>query len=183
MNKKGISYLELFIFDIRKRSEIPLVERIILIGVKGAIINERQEPSVMKLRYLLDTNICIYIAKQRPINVLQKFEELAIGEVGMSTITFSELLYGAEKSNHPKKALHIVEELAGLIPPIPLSIDVGNHYGKIRSKLEKQGKLIGNTDLWIASHALAADLILVTNNVREFARVPKLKIENWVSAK
>lgn len=135
----------------------------------------------MKLRYLLDTNICIYITKQRPASVLEKFEQLSVGEVGMSTITFGELLYGAEKSHHPKKALHILEELAGLIPPIPLSTDTGEYYGRIRSKLEKQGKLIGNNDLWIAAHALAADLILVTNNIKEFARVPKLKIENWVS--
>ena len=135
----------------------------------------------MKLRYLLDTNICIYITKQRPASVLEKFERLSVGEVGMSTITFGELLYGAEKSHHPKKTPHILEELAGLIPPIPLSTDVGKYYGRIRSKLEKKGKLIGNNDLWIAAHALATDLILVTNNEKEFARVPKLKIENWVS--
>lgn len=88
---------------------------------------------------------------------------------------------GQKKANIQKKTLHILEELAGLIPPIPLSTDVGKHYGRIRSKLEKQGKLIGNNDLWIAAHALATDLILVTNDVKEFARVPKLKIENWVS--
>ena len=134
----------------------------------------------MKLRYLLDTNICIYIAKQKPAGIFEKFEQLSVGEVAMSTITFGELLYGAEKSLHPKKTLHILEELASLIPPIPLSTDVGKHYGIIRSKLEKQGKLIGNNDLWIAAHALATDLILVTNNVKEFVRVPKLKIENWI---
>ena len=136
----------------------------------------------MKLRFLLDTNICIYIAKQRPISVLEKFEQLSVGEVSMSTITYGELLYGAEKSQNPKKTLHILEELASLIPPIPLSTDVGEHYGKIRGYLEKKGKLIGNNDLWIAAHAIAADLILVTNNVKEFARIPKLKIENWVSS-
>lgn len=113
------------------------------------------------------------------MNVLLKFEELFVGEAGMSTITYGELLYGAEKSHHPKKAILILEELSGLIPPIPLSTEVGKYYGQIRSKLEKQGKLIGNNDLWIAAHALATDLILVTNNVKEFARVPKLKIENW----
>jgi tRNA(fMet)-specific endonuclease VapC len=136
----------------------------------------------MKLRYLLDTNICIYIAKQRPTSVLEKFEQLSVGEVSISTITYGELLYGAEKSHHSKKTLHILEELTSLIPPIPLSTDAGEHYGKIRSHLEKQGKLIGNNDLWIAAHALAAELILVTNNVKEFARIPKLKIENWVSS-
>lgn len=134
----------------------------------------------MKLRYLLDTNICIYISKQKPINVLLKFEELCVGEVGMSTITYGELLYGAEKSHHSKKAHHVLEELVASIPPIPLSTDVGKYYGQIRSKFEKQGKLIGNNDLWIVAHALATDLILVTNNIKEFARIPKLKVENWI---
>jgi len=133
------------------------------------------------LRYLLDTDICIYIAKHKPMSVLKKFEQLSVGEVGMSIITYGELLYGAEKSHHPKKTLNTVEEIIKLIPPIPLSVDVGKNYGKIRGKLEKQGKLIGNNDLWIAAHALAEGLILVTNNVKEFSRVPHLKIENWTS--
>ncbi len=135
----------------------------------------------MLLRYLLDTDICIYIAKHKPMSVLKKFEQLSVGEVGMSIITYGELLYGAEKSHHPKKTLNTVEEIIKLIPPIPLSVDVGKNYGKIRGKLEKQGKLIGNNDLWIAAHALAEGLILVTNNVKEFSRVPHLKIENWTS--
>lgn len=134
----------------------------------------------MSLRYLLDTNICIYIAKQKPVSVLQKFEQLVIGEVGMSTITYGELLYGAQKSHHPKKTLFLLEELTGLIPPIPIATEVAKYYGTIRAKLEKVGKLIGNNDLWIAAHALFLDSILVTNNVREFSRVPHLKIENWV---
>lgn len=134
----------------------------------------------MKLRYLLDTNICIYIAKQKPLSVLDRFSQLSVGEVGMSTISYGELLYGAEKSHHPKKTLHLLEELASLIPPIPLSTDVGKYYGSIRSTLEKQGKIIGNNDLWIAAHALSAELILVTNNVKEFSRIPHLKIENWI---
>jgi len=135
----------------------------------------------MKLRYLLDTNICIYITKQKPLSVLERFEQLSVGEVGMSTITYGELLYGAEKSHHHKKTLHILEELTGLIPPIPLSTDVGKYYGDIRSKLEKSGKLIGNNDLWIAAHAVSAGLILVTNNLKEFSRVPHLTVENWVA--
>ncbi len=134
----------------------------------------------MTLRFLLDTNICIYISKQKPISVLKKFEELKIGEVAMSMITYGELLYGAEKSHHPRKTLSILKQIAALIQPLPLSIDVSKYYGNIRSELEKQGKLIGNNDLWIAAHALAARLILVTNNVKEFSRVPYLKIENWV---
>ena len=134
----------------------------------------------MVLRYLLDTNICIYIAKQKPVSVLSKFERLKVGSVGMSIITYGELVYGAKKSHHPKKTMSFLEELASLIPPLPLPTDTAKCYGKIRSNLEKQGKPIGNNDLWIASHALAMELVLVTNNEREFSRISKLKIENWV---
>ena len=134
----------------------------------------------MSLKYLLDTNICIYIIKRKPIGVLHKFERLAVGEVGMSTITYGELLYGTHKSHHPIKTLHILEELVSLIPVLPISTDTGKYYGDIRSKLGKNGKPIGNNDLWIASHALAAGLTLVTNNVKEFSRISRLKIENWV---
>jgi tRNA(fMet)-specific endonuclease VapC len=135
----------------------------------------------MKLQYLLDTNICIYIAKEKPVSVLQKFEKMAHGQLAMSVITYGELLYGADKSHHPKKARSILEDLSNLIPFLPLPIDTGEYYGTIRSTLEKQGKPIGNNDLWIASHALAAKLTLVTNNVKEFSRVLHLKIENWVT--
>ncbi len=136
----------------------------------------------MSLRYLLDTNICIYIAKQKPLDVLHRFEQLSVGEVGMSTITFGELVFGAQKSQHPVQTLHLLEELAGLIPPLPISIEAGKFYGKIRSVLEKQGKIIGNNDLWIAAHALALKVTLVTNNLKEFSRIPHLKTENWVAA-
>lgn len=134
----------------------------------------------MSLHYLLDTNICIYIAKQKPSKVLQKFEKMAVGDVAMSTITYGELLYGAEKSHHPKNAKMMLDELSSLIPPLPLSRQVSEHFGRIRFYLERQGKPIGNNDLWIAAHAMALDIILVTNNVKEFARLPHLKVENWV---
>jgi tRNA(fMet)-specific endonuclease VapC len=134
----------------------------------------------MTLRYLLDTNICIYIAKQKPLNVLNKFEQMEIGSMAISIISYGELLYGAMKSNQPKKTISLLKELTGLIPPLPLPTDAAESYGYIRSELEKQGKPIGNNDLWIASHALAMNLIIVTNNHREFSRIPKLQVENWV---
>jgi len=134
----------------------------------------------MSLRYLLDTNICIYITKQTPVNVLKKFNQLAVGEVAMSIITYGELLHGAYKSQHPKKALFVLEDLISLIPALPMPTQAAKCYGDIRSKLEKKGKPIGNNDLWIAAHALALDLIIVTNNIKEFSRVPHLKLENWV---
>lgn len=134
----------------------------------------------MPLSYLLDTNICIYIAKRKPLNVLNKFKKLTVGDVAMSTITFGELYYGAKKSHHPEKALNVIENLISLIPALPMPIQAGEFYGKIRSDLEKKGKIIGNNDLWIAAHALTLEVIIVTNNAKEFSRINKLKIENWI---
>ncbi len=134
----------------------------------------------MKLTYLLDTNICIYIAKQKPVSVLKKFEQLAVGTVGMSTITYGELIYGAQKSHYSERAMTALEELTSLIPPLPLPTDTAKFYGIARQQLQQQGNIIGNNDLWIAAHALAMDLIVVTNNTREFSRVDKLTFENWV---
>jgi tRNA(fMet)-specific endonuclease VapC len=134
----------------------------------------------MALCYLLDTNICIYIAKQKPAKVLRRFEKMAVGDIAMSAITYGELLYGAEKSHHAKKVKTLLKELVGIIPSLSLTSDVGEHYGNIRSVLEKQGQPIGNNDLWIAAHARALGVVLVTNNVKEFVRVPHLKVENWV---
>lgn len=134
----------------------------------------------MKLQFLLDTNICIYIAKQKPLSVLQKFEQLAVGEVAMSTITYGELFFGAQKSHHPRLAMKALTELTSLIPALPILTETGKIYGDIRSKLENQGTPIGNNDLWIASHALNLDVVLVTNNTKEFYRIPHLKVENWV---
>jgi len=93
---------------------------------------------------------------------------------------YGELLYGAEKSQRRKKTLATLEELASLIPPLPIPTEAGQHYGNIRGSLEKRGKIIGNNDLWIAAHTLTLGITLVTNNTKEFSRVPHLKIENWV---
>lgn len=132
-------------------------------------------------KFLLDTNICIYIAKQKPLSVLHKFEQLVVGQVAMSTITYGELQFGAQKSQHPRKTMNMLEELMNLIPPLSIPIEAGKIYGEIRSKLEKQGTAIGNNDLWIAAHALSLDVVLVTNNEKEFRRIPHLKIDNWVT--
>lgn len=137
----------------------------------------------MAPQFMLDTNICIYIAKQKPQSVLHKFEQLAVGQVAMSTITHGELLYGAHKSHHPRLAMRALEELAELIPVLSIPTEAGKQYGEIRSKLEKHGTPIGNNDLWIAAHALALGLVLVTNNMTEFRRIPHLKVENWVTGK
>lgn len=133
----------------------------------------------MNPKYLLDTNICIYIRRHRPPEVLARFERLRAGEAAISVITSGELLYGAEKSQHRARARQQLEELATLIPVLPLPENAAHTYGMIRRQLEARGEMIGNNDLWIAAHAKAAELILVTNNEREFRRVPGLKVQNW----
>ncbi len=134
-------------------------------------------------RYLLDTNICIYIKNHRPPEVLARFAKLPPGKVAMSAITYGELCFGAEKSSKSKKSRHILAQLTELIPVLPLAENVSLQYGKIRQSLQASGTPIGNNDLWIAAHALASKLILVTNSVAEFERVPGLRVENWVRGK
>lgn len=135
----------------------------------------------MTARYLLDTNICIYIAKHRPPEVRARFERHAAGELAVSAITLGELRFGAEKSQARTKALAIVEQLTTALNVLPLSADTAHRYGILRAALEREGRPIGNNDLWIAAHALAEGCILVTNNTREFERVPDLRLENWVA--
>ena len=135
----------------------------------------------MATRYLLDTNICIYIHRQRPEKVLTRFQKLKPGDAAISVVTWGELLYGAEKSKQRKKALQIFEEFKTFVPVLPIPEAAGNAYGIIRASLDSKGTPIGNNDLWIAAHAKAADLTIVTNNEREFQRIPGLKIQNWAA--
>jgi tRNA(fMet)-specific endonuclease VapC len=137
----------------------------------------------MPLRYLLDTNICIYIAKRRPEEVLARFLQLSPGEVAMSVITHGELYFGACKSGRREEAEKALDELATMVPVLPLISEVGFRYGEIRSVLERSGCLIGNNDLWIAAHAMALGVPLVTNNDREFTRVIGLEVLNWAAKK
>lgn len=133
----------------------------------------------MKPRYMLDTNICIYIAKHQPPEVKTRFERLKPGQVIMSAITYGELFYGANKSSQKARALTQLEELVQDIPVESLGSTVGQAYGQIRAALEREGRLIGNNDLWIGAHAMALNVTLATNNEREFRRIPGLAIENW----
>ena len=132
------------------------------------------------VRYLLDTNICIYIAKGHPLAVRHRFEQHTLQELAMSTITVGELRFGAEKSQARTRALDTLAQLVQMIQPCALPMAAAEHYGAIRATLQQQGQPIGNNDLWLAAHALAEDWVLVTNNTREFARVPGLRVENWV---
>lgn len=130
-------------------------------------------------RFMLDTNICIYIQRQKPPSVLKRFEALKPGQAVISVITWGELLYGAAKSHQSNQVLRILEEFSRVVPVLPMPFDCGASYGHIRAELEKIGRPIGNNDLWIAAHALASGFTLVTNNTKEFERVPLLQIENW----
>lgn len=133
-------------------------------------------------RFLLDTNICIYIRQKRPPAVLARFSKLEVGDAALSVITYGELLYGAEKSQQREMALARLSDLVSLLPVLNLPANAAGQYGALRAALEKKGETIGGNDLWIAAHAKAEGLVLVTNNEREFKRVPGLKVQNWAAA-
>lgn len=135
----------------------------------------------MATRYLLDTNICIYIAKHNPPALREHFTRHASHELVMSVITLGELRFGAENSQSRERSLAGINQLAQLIPIYGLPEAAGEHYGEIRAELEKRGQTIGNNDLWLAAHARAEGYILVTNKERELIHVPGLQVENWVS--
>lgn len=134
----------------------------------------------MSTRYLLDTNICIYIAKHNPLSVRERFAQHAANELAMSVITLGELRFGAEKSRAKEQAVAVINDLVNLMNIEVLSEEVATHYGEIRAQLQKTGQVIGNNDLWLAAHARSQNWVLVTNNEKEFVRVEGLKVENWV---
>jgi tRNA(fMet)-specific endonuclease VapC len=132
------------------------------------------------MQYLLDTNICIYLIKQKPSQVLERFQTLALSDIGISSITVAELAYGVFKSQQQEKNRSALMQL--LIPLEIIDFDqaAATVYGEIRSDLERRGLVIGAMDMLIASHALSLGVTLISNNVREFARVGNLSLENWV---
>ena len=134
------------------------------------------------LRYLLDTNIVIYVLKRRPIEVLALFNENA-SRMAISAITLSELFQGAEKSSRVSDNLVAIEDFCSRLEVLPYGAKAAQHYGAIRAGLEKTGQPIGVNDLHIAAHARSEGLVVVTNNVGEFARVPALQVENWVQSR
>jgi tRNA(fMet)-specific endonuclease VapC len=136
----------------------------------------------MSDRYMLDTNICIYIIKNNPMSVRQKFERVRASDLVLSIVTLAELRYGAEKSQARAKAIRAVEQLTAYIEIADLDEVVAEHYADIRATLERVGTPIGNHDLWLAAYARANNWILVSNNIREFERVEGLRLENWLSA-
>ena len=130
---------------------------------------------------LLDTNICIYIIKRKPEEVLQKFQCYHPGDIGISSITLAELQYGVAKSQAQQRNSEALSEFLIPFEILPFGDSASQAYGVIHSMLERHGQVIGAMDLLIAAHAISLDSVLVTNNCKEFDRVPGLKIENWVS--
>lgn len=131
-------------------------------------------------RYLLDTNICIYWLNTRSVQVVDRLRAIPAGAAVMSVITWGELQFGAAKSRESTRVRRNLDALTEAIAPLALPAAAGQHYGELRAALKSKSTPIGANDLWIAAHALAERLTLVTHNLREFQRVPKLKIENWV---
>ncbi len=133
------------------------------------------------LKYLLDTNIVIYVLKRRPVEVLAVFNTNA-SRMAISSITLSELMYGAEKSLNVNRNLEAIEEFVSHLDVLPYDAKASQHYGQIKAALERKGEIIGENDIHIAAHAISQGLILVSNNLKEFKRVPNLALENWVES-
>lgn len=132
------------------------------------------------MRYMLDTNICSYILKNHPATVKLRFEEVGAGNVCISTIVLSELYYGAAR--HPKGVVirREIDDFASRLIILPWDENAADHYGPIRSTLEKTGTPVGAMDMLIAAHARSCKATLVTNNKREFGRILELRLVNWM---
>ncbi len=131
------------------------------------------------MKFMLDTNICIYIIKRKPSEIIERFKQTAISQIGISSITLSELFYGASKSSKPVQNRLALAQFIAPLEVLPYGDEAARSYGDLRASLEKQGTPIGSLDMLIAAHALSTACILITNNEKEFLRIPDLKIENW----
>jgi tRNA(fMet)-specific endonuclease VapC len=131
------------------------------------------------LIYMLDTDICIYIIKRKPLRILERLELIQPDQLSMSAITFAELMNGAKKSQRVEANVSRLNALGEILEICSFDQEAAVAYGDVRSSLEKRGEVIGPHDLLIAAHALSLDRTLVTNNEREFKRVEGLKVANW----
>lgn len=130
-------------------------------------------------KYLLDTDICIYVIRKKPIKIFDRFKALTIGQLAISSITYAELQFGVQNSSDPEANSLKLHKFLGPVDVLDFTSDAGVAYGSIRSSLKKSGQLIGGNDLLIAAHSISSGYVLVTNNVREYKRVPDLEYENW----
>ena len=133
----------------------------------------------MSLRYRLATNICIYALSGRYPHVQQRVDRQTSGRIAISAIVYGELQFGIAKSSRREDALLRLDTFTQIVAVLPLPVEAAEHYGEIRALLAGRGTPIGGNDLWIASHARAANVTLVTNNISEFERVPGLRLANW----
>lgn len=132
------------------------------------------------MKLMLDTNICIYIIRQQPVAVLKRFLEYQIGDIGISSITLSELRYGVAKSTHQEKNAKALDEFITPLEVVSFDEEAAHVYGEIRATLEKAGTPIGAMDMLIAAHAVSLGISLVTNNTREFVRITSLNVIDWI---
>ena len=128
---------------------------------------------------MLDTNTCIYIIKRTPPDVIKRFKRTEISQIGISSITLSELLFGVSKSSRPEQNRMALTQFIAPLEILSYGDEAAQYYGDLRSHLEKQGTQIGSLDMLIAAHALSIACTLVTNNAKDFIRIPNLKIVNW----
>lgn len=135
------------------------------------------------MEFMLDTNICIYIIKRKPEEVISRFLRFEISRIGISSITLSELFYGVSKSSKPQQNHMALMQFIAPLEILPFGHEAAQSYGDLRTGLERRGMPIGSLDMLIAAHALAIPCTLVTNNEKEFKRIPGLKIENWAACR
>lgn len=133
------------------------------------------------MKIMLDTNICIYIIKRQPAAVLKHFMEYQVGDICISAITLSELRYGVAKSTHQEKNANALDEFIIPLEVVAFDEAAAHVYGEIRASLEKSGTPIGAMDMLIAAHAISLGVPLVTNNTREFVRIPSLDVIDWIT--
>ena len=134
------------------------------------------------MKYMLDTNICIYLIKRKPQQVLTKFQAYTVGDIGISSVTVAELQYGVAKSQRRQQNQTALDLFLAPLEIADFDPAAARQYGQIRAELEQAGTPIGAYDLLIAGHAQSLNVTLITNNTREFTRISGLKVENWVDA-
>ncbi len=131
------------------------------------------------MELMLDTNVCIYLIKEHPPSVVERFATHAVGDIGISVMTLAELEYGVSKSRRPARNREALDQFISPLEVAPFDRQATAAYGKLRTTLEKKGRTIGSMDLLIAAHALSLDVRLITRNIREFGTVPGLRVEDW----
>lgn len=130
---------------------------------------------------MLDTDICSYIIRERPLHVLEHFKQVEMEQLCISVVTYAELIYGVEHSSSKKVNRVVIDDFVQHLTIVPWDEEAAEHYGNIRAYLQTEGKIIGSMDMMIAAHARSRKMTLVTNNDKHFKRVPKLTVENWAN--